>query len=159
MPCVCGDSNLNLRETGILLTFVLGARSQAAARMGRESKHSAWDRQGAELETTLCWCRGEVSVICDVLHISHVAWMSSEPQAKTVFFFFSRGHTLDIEQQPLGVPCHQLSGTKLLATQSSLTGAMSYSSDFLGKEGPPQTAAPCRPGPGPALSSCVSPLL
>lgn len=57
-----------------------------------------------------------------------------EPQAKTDLF--SRGHTLDTEQQPAGFPCHQLSGTKLLATQSSLsTGAMSCSSDFLEKEG------------------------
>lgn len=76
------------------------------------------------------------SVVCftyDMLlgcHLNH--------RPRQFFFFFSRGHTLDIEQQPLGFPCHQLSGTKLLATQSSLTGAMSYSSDFLGKEGHPR---------------------
>lgn len=67
VPRVCGNSNLNLRETGILLTFALGARSQAAARMGRESKHSAWDRRG--LSWRLHCVAAEVSVICDVLHI------------------------------------------------------------------------------------------
>lgn len=80
-----------------------------------ENKHPEVTGRKPELETTLCCGRGP----CRLRHAAHVyaAWMSSvlkELQAKTALF--PRRHTLDIQQPSSGLPCRQLSGTRLVAT-------------------------------------------